>query len=232
MTTTPTITTSPVLASPSTAAAETTGLLNVGAAAGPLFLGASLLQALLRPGFDLTRNAVSSLSLGNLGWLQDLNFAAAGVLSLVGAVGARRALAGRAGGTWLPRLFSVVGVGLAAASVFHPDPNEGFPPGTPLDVSATSNWHGVLHMVCGFSAFLAIIAACFVFARVLAGAHRRSAAVGARIAGAIFIVALPLSGGHDGPAILFTGVSIGWLAVTACTVQLARDLRRPAWAAR
>ena len=68
MTTTPTITTPPVLAPPVTAAEETTGLLKVGAAAGPLFLGASLLPALLRHGFDLTRNAVSSLNLGDLGW--------------------------------------------------------------------------------------------------------------------------------------------------------------------
>src|SRR5580704_10583194 len=120
--------------------------LQLGAVAGPVFLAASLIQAILRPGFDLAHNAASLLSLGNLGWIQDLNFAIAGALSFAGAIGLRRALRGTSGGTWLPRLFGAVGVGLAAASIFHPDPSGGFPPGTPVAASAISSWHGVLQM--------------------------------------------------------------------------------------
>ena len=52
--------------------------LELGLVAGPLFLAASLIQSLLRPGFDLVHNAASLLSLGQFGWIQDLNFAAAG----------------------------------------------------------------------------------------------------------------------------------------------------------
>jgi hypothetical protein len=202
--------------------------LVLGLAAGPLFLGASLLQALLRPGFDLTRNAVSLLSLGHLGWIQDANFAVAGILSLAGAVGVRRALAGTTGGVWIPRLLSVVGVGLAAASIFHPDPSDGFPPGTSLSASATSNWHGILHMVCGSAAFLALIVACFVFGRRFSRAGDRSWAIASRAAGVLFAVAMPLSGGHYGSVFLFAGVSIGWLAVTADTLHAVRSGRHPA----
>lgn len=39
-------------------------LLACGVAAGPLFLAAALIQALTRPGFDLSRDAVSLLSIG------------------------------------------------------------------------------------------------------------------------------------------------------------------------
>ena len=40
-------------------------LLGCGIAAGPLFLGAGIAQGLARDGFDLTRNAISQLSLGD-----------------------------------------------------------------------------------------------------------------------------------------------------------------------
>jgi hypothetical protein len=200
--------------------------LQLGAIAGPVFLAASLLQATRRPGFDLTHNAASLLSLGNLGWIQDLNFAVAGLLSFAGAIGLRRALGATSGGTWLPRLFGVVGVGLGAASIFHPDPSGGFPPGTPVGASATSNWHGMLHMVCGSMAFLSLLVACFVFARRLTRTNHRGQAIGCRITGFVFALALANSGGHDGSLILFTGVSIAWLTVTACMLQVVRHLKQ------
>ena len=200
--------------------------LRLGAVAGPLFLAACLVQATLRPGFDLTHNAASLLSLGNLGWIQDLNFAIAGVLSFAGANGLHRALRGTSGGTWLPRLFGAVGVGLTAASIFHPDPSGGFPPGTPVGASATSDWHGMLHMVCGSIAFLALMVACFVFARRLTRTNHRGQAIGCRMAGIIFALALANSGGHDGSVILFTGVTIAWLTVTACVLQVIRQFNQ------
>jgi hypothetical protein len=197
--------------------------LRLGLMAGPVFLVASLVQAVLRPGFDITRNAVSELSLGYLGWIQDLNFAVAGMLSLAAAVGAGRVLRGRSGDVWIPRLLGIVGVGLAAASIFHPDPSNGFPQGTPAGASATSDWHGMLHMICGSAAFVALIVACFVFGRRFSRAGERGWARTARAAGILFAVALPFSGGHDGSVILFAGVTVGWLTVTASIVHEARS---------
>ncbi|MGW7241212.1 hypothetical protein [Streptomyces sp. NPDC054804] len=46
---------------------KTRVLLAGGIAAGPLFLGAGAVQGLARNGFDFTRNAISQLSLGDLG---------------------------------------------------------------------------------------------------------------------------------------------------------------------
>lgn len=226
MTATPTPTPQTAVRDWATKRRSPTPWLQLGAVAGPVFLAACLVQATLRPGFDLTRNAASLLSLGNLGWIQDLNFAIAGVLSFAGAIGLRRALGATSGGTWLPRLFGAVGVGLAAASVFHPDPSGGFPPGTPIGASATSDWHGMLHMVCGSIAFLSLMASCFVFARRLTRTNHRGQAIGCRIAGIVFAVALANSGGHNGSVILFTGVSIAWLTVTACVIQVVRHLKQ------
>ncbi len=202
--------------------------LELGLVAGPLFLAASLIQSLLRPGFDLVHNAASLLSLGQFGWIQDLNFAAAGVLSLYGAIGVRRSLAGTTGGTWIPRLLGVVGVGLSAAALFHPDPSGGFPLGTPLGASATGDWHGVVHLVCGSAAFLALIVVCFVFGRRFSPSGDRKWATLSLAAGILFALALTMSGGHDGAVILFIGVSIGWLSVTACIHHAVRSERTTA----
>jgi hypothetical protein len=206
--------------------------VGLGLVAGPLFLVASLIQALLRPGFDLLHNAASLLSLGHFGWVQDLNFAAGGILSLCGAIGMRRAMAGSVGGLWIPRLLGIVGLGLGAAAIFHPDPSDGFPPGTSLHASAVSNWHGVLHMVCGSAAFLSLIAACFVFGRHFSRAGDSRWATFSRAAGILFALALAMSGGHDGSVILFIGVSIGWLTVTASMLHVVRTQRRAGPATR
>src|SRR5580704_12321601 len=199
--------------------------VGLGLVAGPLFLVASLIQALLRPGFNLLHNAASLLSLGHFGWVQDLNFAAAGVLSLYGAIGMRRAMAGSVGSLWIPRLLGIVGVGLGAAAIFHPDPSDGFPPGTSLHASAVSHWHGVMHLVCGSAAFLSLIVACFVFGRRFSRSGDRKWSTFARAAGILFALALAMSGGHDGSVVLFVGVSIGWLTVTACILHAVRSER-------
>jgi hypothetical protein len=55
-------------------AASPRALRACAAAAGPLFVIAALVQALTRPGFNLTRNALSLLDDGSLGWIQAANF--------------------------------------------------------------------------------------------------------------------------------------------------------------
>jgi hypothetical protein len=209
----------------STTSRSSSPWVGLGLVAGPLFLVASLIQALLRPGFNLLHNAASLLSLGHFGWVQDLNFAAAGVLSLCGAIGMRRAMVGSLGSLWIPRLLGIVGVGLGAAAIFHPDPSDGFPPGTSLHASAVSNWHGVLHMVCGSAAFLSLIAACFVFGRHFSRSGDPRWATFSRAAGILFALALAMSGGHDGSLVLFIGVSIGWLTVTTSMLHVVRSQR-------
>ncbi len=71
----------------------TRAMLAAGIVAGPLFIVASLVQVLTRQGFDLTRQPISMLSLGDLGWIQIANFEVTGLLVLACAVGMRRARA-------------------------------------------------------------------------------------------------------------------------------------------
>jgi Protein of unknown function (DUF998) len=195
-------------------------LAGCGVVAGPLFIVAALAQMPARAGFHPTRDAVSLLSIGHLGWIQVVNFLVTGALYIACATGMRRLVRSGPGRRWIPALLYVCGAGIAGGGVFHPDPGDGFPPGTPADASVVSSWHGVLHQVCGSSAFLALIALCFVFGRRFARAGQRRMAVGSRIAGTLFAVALPAAGAPGGALTLCAGVAVGmfWTAFASARI--------------
>lgn len=105
------------------------------------------------------RHPVSSLSLGRSGWTQTVNFLFAGLLSLIFAVGLWRAGPSR----WGALLIGVWAVGLLGAGVFRTDPVSGYPVGTPDQLQRPTR-AGALHDLFSLIGFLALAAACFVFA--------------------------------------------------------------------
>ena len=163
-------------------------LLACGAVAGPLYIALGVLQMLIRPGYDPTRHDLSLMSNGDLGWIQITNFVMTGVLVIAGALGMRHALAGSRGGTWGPLLVAIYALGLIGAGIFVADPALGFPPGTPADAHEISG-HGILHFVAGGIGFLALIAACFVFARRFGALRQRRWAVYSLVTGLVFFAA-------------------------------------------
>lgn len=199
------------------------GRLACAVVAGPVFAVVSLAQALTRPGFDLTRNPLSVLSNGSLGWLQITNFLLAGALTVAGATGLRRALRGTPGGVWAPRLVAVNGIGMMAAGVFRMDPADGFPAGTPLGRPAGMSWHSDLHMACSTVAFVALIVACLVLGRHFATGGRRGYAVASGAAGLAFAagVGWAMSGGTAGALTLGAGaiVAMLWVSVVAARLR-------------
>ena len=204
-------------------AASVRALRACAAVAGPLFVAAAVAQALTRPGFNLTRNALSLLDDGSLGWIQAANFIVTGLLLIAASVGLHRAITAGPGRRWAPRLLAIAGAGFIGGGVFHPDPSGGFPPGTPRGASAVATWHGAAHMVCGSAAFLALIAVCFVIAHRLAAGGQRRAAACSRIAGVLCAVGVVTAGAPHGSLTLFTGVSLALLWVAATTTRLVRQ---------
>ncbi len=144
-------------------------LLLAGAVAGPLFVAVVLAQAYTRTGFDPARHPLSSLALGDLGWLQVVNFVACGALTVAGAVGLRRALRTGRASTWGPRLVGVGGVALIVAGVLPTDPVNGYPVGTPDAVTAT----GIAHSMAPAAAGIAGLIAYVLFARRFAADRER-----------------------------------------------------------
>ncbi|MFI0787466.1 DUF998 domain-containing protein [Streptomyces lydicus] len=196
----------------------TRALLTGGALAGPLFLGVGLIEGLTRDGFDFTRNALSQLSLGSVGWIQVANFLVTGALVTAGAVGLRRAIGHTAGGTWAPRLIGVFGASFLLAGVFTADPGAGFPAGTP-DGPATLSGHGTVHMLSGMVGYLALCAAFLVLARHFAVQGRRGWALAYRL------LPLGIMAGFVGSAttvVAFTAAAgLGLLALTTAIARLS-----------
>lgn len=163
-------------------------LLACGAVAGPLYITVGVIQMLIRPGYDPTRHDLSLMSNGELGWIQIANFVMTGLLVIVGAFGMRQILRGSRAGMWGPLLTGIYGLGLIGAGIFVADPALGFPPGTPTDAHTISG-HGLMHFVAGGVGFLALILACFVFARWFRALQQRGWAVYTTLTGILFFAA-------------------------------------------
>ncbi len=202
-------------------------LLAGGLIAGPVYIVTALVQALTRPGFDLLHHDVSLLSNGDLGWIQITNFLVTGLLVIAGAVGMKQALTSGRGKVGVPVLVGLYGLGLIGAGLFKADPMLGFPPGTPVTANTVST-SGLLHFVCGGLGFLALIAACFVFARRLAVAGQRGWAAYSVATGAIFFLAfvgIATGSGQAWSVIgLWIGVVLGWAWITIISAQLIAKL--------
>jgi hypothetical protein len=211
----------------------TRALLVCGIVAGPIYVVVGVIEMLTRTGFDLRRHSLSLLSNGDLGWVNMTLFVATGVLLLAGAIGIRRALRGGRAGLWAPLLLGVYGLGLIGAGLFTADPAFGFPPGTPADANAVS-WHGLLHFVCGGLGFIALIAACFVFARRFAALGQRGWAWYSVVTGALFFAAFfgIAAGSGQGEAIVaivnvvfFLAAALAWAWVSAVAARLREEIR-------
>lgn len=199
----------------------TKSLLGYGVIAGPVYVAVSLVQALTRHGFHLTKHAWSLLSTGDLGWIQITNFLVTGVMTIAFAIGLRRALRPGCGVTWVPRLVGTYGAGLIGAGIFRPDPALGFPAGTPQDASTVS-WHGALHIVSGGIGFACLIAACLIIGSRYAAERHTGWAWYSRATGVIFFFGFAgISSGSRSPWINmgFTAAIVlawAWVSVVSC----------------
>lgn len=161
-------------------------LLICGAMAGPLFSIAWCIQGLTRDSYDPMRHPISALSLGEFGWTQVANFIVTGILTLVLAVGLRRAfqLGGRA--TWIPTLITIVGIGFLGTGFFATDPLSGYPLGTPA-MLLPPTLIGSLHLL--FASFIfGLPIACLMMARLFDDQGERNWAIYSKITAVGFAI--------------------------------------------
>jgi hypothetical protein len=200
-------------------------LLACGLLAGLFYLIVGLIQAFTRPGFDLLRHDLSLLQNGDLGWIQISNLILTGLLVVAFAAGVRQVLRGTQASVWGPLLIGVYGIGLIGAGIFTADPAFGFPPGTPADAHSIS-WHGLLHFLTASIGFLALIAACFVFARRFAASGQRGWAAYSMATGIFFFLAFVGIATGSGQSWSVIGFWIGVVAAWAWLFMLALKLLR------
>ncbi|WP_433261029.1 DUF998 domain-containing protein [Micromonospora vinacea] len=198
-------------------------LLGCGTLAGLLFPVLSFGQAFTRSGFDLRRHAISSLTLGDLGWLQVIAFAGTGVLAVAFAVGLWQALRPGRAGILVPVLVGVYGVAMVGGAIFVPDPALGWPPGAPAGLPEQPSTGSILHTVCGAAAFLSLIAAGLLLARRFAGQGDRAWALYSAASGAVAFVLTALPWSEGSASIRF---AVGAVLISGWLVALSWRARR------
>lgn len=196
---------------------------------GPLlFIIVFLIAGATRPGYNPMRHFVSSLSQGEMGWVQIANFIVCGVLVICFAAGLRWVLHPGKGATWGPVLLALFGLSLIGAGIFVTDPLLGYPPGEP----ETLTQPGKLHMLVSLVAFASLIAAFFVLARRFAGDPAWRSWAFASIAAGILVLVFFIgadvaatSADPNAPAGLVQRLSIitGWGWVSLIAFRLMRS---------
>lgn len=184
-----------------------------------------VILALTRDGFDLSRHALSLLTLGPGGWLHILNLALTGIMVIVAGWGLLRAIEG--GGRGAGVAVIVTGATIVLAGVFRPDPSGGFPAGAEETVSVS----GVLHLAMGAVEFVAFAVAGFLLARFFASRQEQGRALWSRVAGAVIVVGFAagaaLSAGSAGVALLWVAVVTGFAWLLTASVWVYRVVPHP-----
>ena len=189
-------------------------LLACGLLAGPVLLGAGLVQVFTRDGFDLDRHALSQLALGPWGFVQIATFLVTGVLVIGAARGLRGALGPGRGTVWGPRLLAGFGTGMLIAGVFVADPAFGFPVGTP-DGPGPISWHGALHGVGFMVAMVSWAAAMVVLALgfTARGDRAQAAVCAVALMAAAAVATAPSFGSFGLRAIVLSAVQLAAVAL-------------------
>jgi hypothetical protein len=205
------------------ASGSTRFLLACGILTGPLFFVVAIIQALTRPGYNVRENAISQLSLGDLGWIQIASFILTGLLAVACSTGVRQMLKGQNGGTWGALLIATFGLGLILAGIYPPDPAFGFPPGSPAGPAASMSGHASLHALGFFVSMLSAIINCFVFARRFGALLQRgwaSYCIASGVAAPVVIVMSMLFMSWAGVIVALAGaVVFGWVSATSARLR-------------
>jgi len=215
--------------------ATTLLLMSCGPVGGLLFAAVWLIEGATRPGYVPWAQAISALSLGPGGWVQQANFVTFGVLVLCSALGWRQALGRGVSAVAYPILRGIEGVGLIIDGIFSQDPVPGYPPGAVL---TSPTLHERIHLAFAIVTITAIAVGWFVLARRLAvEASWRGWAKYAIITGILTIVFIATFGAmraHGGVAGLFerlsaeASVPLGILIIGRLLLQARAAVERTA----
>jgi hypothetical protein len=200
-------------------------LLTCGVLTGPVFFAVASVQALTRPGYDIRLNAISQLSLGELGWMQITSFLLAGLLAVAAASGVRRKLKGQKGGAWGALLTGTFGLGLIVAGIFPPDPAFGFPPGAPEGPAMPMSGIAALHAVGFFVSMLSLIVNCFVFVRRFGSTGQRGWLVYSVVSAVATVALIALTNvfmSWAGVIVALAGaVAFGWVSAVSAGLRVS-----------
>ncbi len=206
-------------------------MLGCGIFSAPVFFGLAALQIAIRPGYNIYLNAISQLSLGDLGWIQISSFILTGLLHVAFAFGLRQLLTGSRTGRFGSWLVVILGLGLIIAGISPPDPSFGFPPGAPAGMPSVMSLHADVHATAFFVSFIAIIASCFLFASRFTSQKHRGWAAYCVVSGVLAPILIAMTGvemAMSGLIVAVAGaIGLGWVSVLA--VGLTAEYNHHSW---
>jgi len=198
-------------------------LLQAGAISGPLFIVVVLIQAALRPGFDLRVHLISLLSLGDFGFVQVANFALCGALCLLLALGIWRALGRGPGGTFGPIFTALHGVLLIVVAFYVTDPINGFPPGAVAPTAPTLS--GIVHAFGALWVFVTNALALAALSRhFIARKNGRWAAYCLASFVAMLLIFFGSFSSTNAAVFVDLALAVGWLGLSAIAFELLREM--------
>lgn len=187
------------------------------------------MEGAVRPFYSQLRPPVSSLSIGEYGWIQSSIFIVTGLLTIAFATGMRSSLAQEAS-KWAPIFTAVTGVGLIGAGLFVTDPMNGYLLGTPL-IPMQFTITGRLHRLFSAFFFLGLPLVTFNLVRWFARWKNTPWSLYSVTSGITFLAtfviasaALLQAGALAELAGLFQRLAIttGWLWITLFAIHLTR----------
>lgn len=210
---------------------KTKALLLCGAIACPLFIIIVLIEGAVRPDYNSLLHPLSSLSIGDTGWTQILNFIFTGILLVIFSLGLKQVCTSDKVKFRGPLLIRLVGIGLIGAGIFVTDPLFGYPTVKPL-VLRQFTFHGHLHDGFSMLVFICLPWACFAFRKHFIAKGEQGWATYSVFTGYIMIATFiitsmgfkQLSG-----FVNYTGVfqrlcvSIGWIWLTLLSLHLLKN---------
>src|SRR5215207_8697538 len=150
-------------------------LLIAGQVGCVLFALLFLIQDQFREGYSSLKFPVSSLSIGQYGWIQRVNFLISGLLILLSSFGFYKATTRIKGHVWTTVFFGAMGLGLMGAGTFNSDPVYGYPLTEPFH-AAQYTATGRLHEFFSLFFFIGVPVTCFkMHNRLQAMGEQRSA---------------------------------------------------------
>lgn len=135
--------------------------LSCGTIGSVLFAAIYLIEGATRPDYSAWQQAISALSLGPGGWVQQVNFVVFGLITIWTAFAWRAFLKGGVGAKLYPIFRTFEGLSLVVDGFFSQDPAFGYPKGAALTVSL----HGTIHLIFAFISIIAIALEFFILAR-------------------------------------------------------------------
>ncbi|HEY4388609.1 MAG TPA: DUF998 domain-containing protein [Ktedonobacteraceae bacterium] len=177
--------------------------LTFGLAGAVLFTIVYLIEGAIRPGYNAWQHAISALSLGPGGWIQQANFVVYGICILCMAFAWRKVLKGSVYAIIYPIIRGIEGLAMVMVGFFSQDPAFGYPPGPVL---TTPILHGQIHIIGAY--VIAGAMACGFFAiawRFARDPRWRSWVTYSVISGLLVLVFMAFFGAGQNPQNVFAG---------------------------